>query len=116
MNCPKCKKRMIKVILKFVSYTSPYKYAYYCPTCDEKKEVHKMETDLSIFTFTSKKGNRYDGNYNFIAKDNFDAMDMAVTLEKEHNKKINDDDLSILFFNLSNPESVEIKEGFIHIE
>jgi hypothetical protein len=74
-----------------------------------------METDLSIFTFTSKKGNRYDGDYNFVAKDNLDAMDMAVIFEKEHNKKINDDNLFILFFNLSNPESAEIKEGFIHI-
>ena len=51
MDCPKCKKRMIKVNLRFVSYIGPYKYAYYCPTCDEKKEKQSemYQTDYMEF-------------------------------------------------------------------
>ena len=73
-----------------------------------------METDLSIFTFTSEEGNMFDGDYNFVAEDKLDAIEMAVQFEIKHNNDVvhENDDYKILF-SVSNIKSTEIKEGFI---
>lgn len=69
-----------------------------------------METDLSIFTFTSKKGNVHDGKYSFIANHKRIAIGMALAFETEHNKFNKQVTLS---FDLNNPSSMKIKRGFI---
>lgn len=69
---------------------------------------------MEIFTFTSKRGNRYDGKYDFIADNKFEAIDMALKFEIWYNKKIKKFKGSIRL-NLCNITSVVIKKGFINI-
>lgn len=69
---------------------------------------------MFIFTFTSKEENVFDGDYNFVAEDKLDAIEMAVTFEIKHNNDIvhKNDDYSIIL-DVSNIKSTEIKEGFV---
>jgi hypothetical protein len=81
---------------------------------NKRKEAHGMETGMFIFTFTSKEGNIFDGNYNFVAKDKLDAIELAVQFETKHNNDIvhKNNNYSILL-DIFNIRSTEIKKGFI---
>lgn len=73
-----------------------------------------METDLSIFTFTSKEGNVFDGKYNFIAEDKLEAIEIAVQFEIKHNNDtVHENNNYSIFLDVSNIKSTEIKKGFI---
>lgn len=72
---------------------------------------------MKIFTFTSEKLNYSDGEYDFVAEQWLDALEMATKFEMNANKEIaNNDNYTIKFnLNMNSVKIVSVKPGFINI-
>ena len=87
-----------------------------CLWQEKSANWNKNEAKMKIFTFISGEGNYCDGEYDFMAGQWTEALKMAMSFERIHNKGASNENYKVkLDINRNSVRVVTIRPGFINI-